>query len=365
MKVKEIKLDALEEGLYRNKNVIYGAGYNGKLLFELCSKKNIRIDAFYDDDESRWGEPYCTKNVLSKEELTILDKNTTNILIANQYTEQIIEKVKNLGFENIYTVLDKIIERDTEVFHFNEYQTDEVYHEELNKLIGISEDRETKQYFEMIRKTVLCGKAINEIRKLYCAETQYFLDCFHGVINDCSFIDAGAYTGDTICAMLEKGIHPSEVYSFEADINNYIKLEKFFKKAVRNDNWHCENYALWDVHTKLGMKFGNFQSKVDAGKDALVEAITIDEYFETIKVGFVKMDIEGAERKALAGGMKVIRRDRPILAISIYHSLDDIVEIPKMLMNDLNDYDFFIRKHANTYAEAILYAVPKELDIKY
>lgn len=113
------------------------------------------------------------------------------------------------------------------------------------------------------------------------------------------------------------------------------------------------------------MKFGNFQSKVDAGKDALVEAITIDEYFDKIKVGFIKMDIEGAERKALSGGMKIIRRDRPILAISIYHSLDDIVEIPEMLMNELNDYGFFIRKHANTYAEAILYAVPKELDIKY
>lgn len=365
MQVKEIRFDTVNQELYSNINVIYGAGYNGKLLFGLCNENHVAVAAFYDDDEGRWGEAYCTKNVISKAELMALDKNTTNILVANQYTGQIVEKVINLGFKNIYTVLDRIVERDTEVFRFYEYSNNKEYHEKLHNLINSGFDRETRRYFEIIKKTVLHGKAIREISNLYCTETQYFLDCFQGVIDKRNFIDAGAYTGDTLRTMVEKGICFPKVYSFEADINNYAKLERYVKKQGKNIHCKCENYALWDMHTKLGIELGNFQSKVGIGKDAAVEAVTIDEYFETINVGFIKMDIEGAERKALAGGMNVIKRDRPILAISIYHSLDDIVEIPRMLMDELDEYDFFVRKHADTYAEAILYAVPEELNIKH
>ena len=75
------------------------------------------------------------------------------------------------------------------------------------------------------------------------------------------------------------------------------------------------------------------------------------------------MDIEGAERKALAGGMKTIKRDRPILAISVYHGLEDIVEIPKLLMRELEEYEFIVRHHSYTYSETVLYGVPRELNI--
>lgn len=365
MEVKEIDFNEVNQELYNNSNVIYGAGYNGKLLFGLCSDSHIVVDSFYDDDEGRWGGLYCDKDVISKTELMELDKETTNILIANQYTGQIIEKLIKLGFQNVYTVLDRIVERDTEVFQFYKYSNNKEYHEKLDRLIDFGFDRETKQYFEIIKKTVLCGKAIKEISSLYCTETQYFLDCFQEVIDKKVFIDAGAYTGDTLRAMVEKGISPLKVYSFEADINNYTKLESYAKKQEKTIQCKCENYALWDGYTKLGIKLRSFQSKVGIGEDAIVEAVSIDGYFEKISVGFIKMDIEGAERKALAGGMKVIKRDRPILAISIYHSLDDIVEIPKMLMEELDGYAFFIRKHADTYAEAILYAVPEELNIAH
>ncbi len=73
--------------------------------------------------------------------------------------------------------------------------------------------------------------------------------------------------------------------------------------------------------------------------------------------------IEGAERKALAGGLNVIKRDRPLLAISIYHGLDDIVEVPKMLMNELEDYSYIVRHHSYTYSETVLYGAPKEQNI--
>ena len=75
--------------------------------------------------------------------------------------------------------------------------------------------------------------------------------------------------------------------------------------------------------------------------------------------------MEGAERKALEGGMKTIKRDRPILAISMYHGLDDIVEIPKMFMwkQEIKNYFFFVRHHSYTYSETVLYGIPEESNI--
>ena len=114
--------------------------------------------------------------------------------------------------------------------------------------------------------------------------------------------------------------------------------------------------------TKLGMKFNNYNARIDLDSEEItVETTTIDEYFKNIKIGFIKMDIEGAERRALTGGMHTIKRDRPILAISIYHGLDDIVGIPKMLMNELDNYEFIVRHHSYTYSETVLYGIPKEL----
>jgi FkbM family methyltransferase len=47
------------------------------------------------------------------------------------------------------------------------------------------------------------------------------------------------------------------------------------------------------------------------------------------RVDFIKMDIEGAEKKALAGAAGTLRKHRPRLAICSYHLPEDPVLIPK------------------------------------
>lgn len=364
MELKELNFNSIEKKIYENKNIIYGAGYNGKLLYQILISKNVTVEAFYDDDQSRWGESYCDRKILTKNELEVFDKKKTNIFISSMYVGQITNKISKLGFEKIYTAIDKLLEKDTEDFKFCEYQNNQDYLNDLDGLISICKDKKTQAYFHVIKKTVQSGKAIRDIIEQYSGEKQYFLKCFMGKLNGINFVDAGAYTGDTVREMMEEGIHPVGVYCFEADYNNFIKLNAFKQQNTKIENLNCENYALWDTPAKLGMKFANYNARIDVKcKEVTVEATTIDKYFENIKVGFIKMDIEGAERKALAGGMKTIKRDRPILAISIYHGLEDIVEIPKLLMRELEEYEFIVRHHSYTYSETVLYGVPRELNI--
>ena len=75
------------------------------------------------------------------------------------------------------------------------------------------------------------------------------------------------------------------------------------------------------------------------------------------EVTFIKMDIEGAELKALKGAKNIILRDKPKLAISIYHKPEDIVEIPLFIKELVPEYKLYIRHYSNDSIETVLYAV--------
>jgi FkbM family methyltransferase len=50
------------------------------------------------------------------------------------------------------------------------------------------------------------------------------------------------------------------------------------------------------------------------------------------QVNFIKMDIEGAERQALAGAAGVLRRFKPVLAVEAYHLVDDAEVLPRVVL---------------------------------
>ena len=80
----------------------------------------------------------------------------------------------------------------------------------------------------------------------------------------------------------------------------------------------------------------------------------------TDKIDFLKTDIEGAEMPALRGAKNLLVNSRPILAISIYHSLDDVVDIPCYLNDLLANYKFFVKHHSFNIDETVLYGIPCE-----
>ena len=71
---------------------------------------------------------------------------------------------------------------------------------------------------------------------------------------------------------------------------------------------------------------------------------------------FIKMDIEGAELKALMGAKETIVQNKPKLAISIYHKPEDILQIPMYLKALVPEYKFYLRQYTMSYLECVLYA---------
>jgi len=99
--------------------------------------------------------------------------------------------------------------------------------------------------------------------------------------------------------------------------------------------------GVWDKDDFLTMNIDDHNSAADSfvinPKDAhatgeKLPLTTIDKLVAELNlpsVDFIKMDIEGAEVKALHGGRESIAKYHPRMALSVYHEPDHPVEVPK------------------------------------
>lgn len=89
---------------------------------------------------------------------------------------------------------------------------------------------------------------------------------------------------------------------------------------------------------RRGHKEGN---KLLASGDTAVEAVSLDEDISE-PVSMIKMDIEGAEKDAILGAANHIKTEKPRLLILAYHFPEDIFEIPLLIHEIRDDYQFYL-----------------------
>ena len=176
-------------------------------------------------------------------------------------------------------------------------------------------------------------------------------------------VDCGAFTGDTIREFKRRICNENwRVYAFEPDSYNYRQLNSLLSRS-RYYARHVMTYniATWSSKCKLYFddKMGD-SSRVSRNKHKwtkIIDANTIDDVLKDEKVTFIKMDVEGAELESLKGAKEIISRDHPRLAISIYHSDSDMINIIKYLRDEYPFYRLYIRHYTWGFTDTICYAV--------
>lgn len=73
-------------------------------------------------------------------------------------------------------------------------------------------------------------------------------------------------------------------------------------------------------------------------------------------VTFIKMDVEGAEYQSLIGAKNTIQKNKPDLAICIYHKQMDFIDLPSLILEMVPEYKIAFRHYTNYECETILYA---------
>ena len=88
-------------------------------------------------------------------------------------------------------------------------------------------------------------------------------------------------------------------------------------------------------------------SQVSDDGNILVNMVCLDDDIKE-EITIIKSDIEGSEVKALIGAKGHIINEHPKLLISIYHSNNDVWQIPKMIKEMDDSYRFYLRYHGGS-----------------
>jgi FkbM family methyltransferase len=179
--------------------------------------------------------------------------------------------------------------------------------------------------------------------------------------NDTIF-DIGACTGETSVWFASEIKRKGHIYSFEPDDVNYNNLEKNIRMNQLDDCITPVHYGLWESNLKLQFSNPGGGNTINAEGEKLSEVIKFDDFIEDKKidnVDYVKMDIEGAEMGALKGASETIKREKPKLAISVYHKASDLVDIPLYLKSLVPEYRFYMKHVTTNFGETVLFATTK------
>jgi FkbM family methyltransferase len=183
-------------------------------------------------------------------------------------------------------------------------------------------------------------------------------------------IDAGGCWGETSLYFADRAGPEGRVVAFEFIPSNLAVFQK--NMAANPELSHRVTLMNQPIWSQSGLKMYYVDwgpgSRVTEDEnlyeyDGQCETITIDDAVARLgldRVDFIKMDIEGAELKALHGAEKTIRAHRPKLAISIYHKMSDFTTIPRWLYSLGLVYDFFLDHHTIYENETVLFAIPRD-----
>ncbi len=171
-------------------------------------------------------------------------------------------------------------------------------------------------------------------------EGSEYTDMRHPVEPGDVVLDCGANVGVFTRHALQKGARL--VVAIEIAPENIRCLKRNFADEIRGGRVIVYPKGVWDKDDSLVLQVYD----VDSGSDSValhpedseegptVLLTTIDKIVAELKldrVDFIKMDIEGAERKALRGAFETVRRFRPALSISLEHGPRDAEDIPALI----------------------------------
>lgn len=198
-----------------------------------------------------------------------------------------------------------------------------------------------------------------------CDAPQYFcLPRFRNGFQE-TFVDAGAYVGDTIERFLwaQNGSFRS-ILAFEPGPVQHAALLRRLERL--RSEWALPEESL-DVRLgALGERDGVLGAGVSSGPlqslaagsvgEGSVRSWALDGIQTQGMTTFLKADVEGMELEVLAGAARTIALHAPKLAVCVYHKPQHLVEVAEAILRIRPDYRLALRQHAPLLMETVLYA---------
>jgi FkbM family methyltransferase len=346
---------------------LYGCGVWGKLLLSFLRQNPLlgeRVRGFLDNNPrliggSAAGLPVFSPDTPRREGLKPLVLLCTD---SSVFLHEMLGDCKRLGYE--CGLLDKVrLECFYGVWKPNLFEDDPA----PAAALAVWADAASKRtYRKLIRVRATCDNA--DLPRP-ASWRQYFHPFIPGK-HYRHYVDCGAYDGDTLKQFMTFTANDFDCYhAFEP---SSMKLPALTRIAGTDPRIRVHPCAVAD--RPGAVRFTPEDARAMAGRVVAdrdvdpasfpfgmeqIAAESIDHLLGGERVTFIKMDIEGVELSALKGAESTIRRQRPALAICIYHNVRDLWEIPLWIHGLGLDYRLYCAHHGLNGCESVCYAVPE------
>ena len=339
--------------------LVYGMGNGADKIISVFEKYQITYSDVFASDGFVRGHSYKGKRVLSYSEACQKYPLGFDVVVSfGSKLPDVIERIYSLEkSHNVYSP-------DVEVCGYELFNEEyfNLHEKELYLARECFEDEISKSVFDDIIRYKLTGKL------KYLKSTAFSEDECDEILN-CnsytSYLDLGAYNGDTVKKYLGLCPNLKRISAFEPDKRNFKKLVAFCEQ-INDVEISPLNCAVYSSDTTLSFSSsGNRNSTAIANgsfehKTTLVDAKAPDSVLES--VDFIKYDVEGLEYEALLGSKRLINDSQPDLLVSMYHKCEDMFKLP-LLVKELNpNYALYLRRLPYIPAwDLNLYAIKKAI----
>ena len=324
---------------------------------------NITIKGIYELNPDKYNFKYKNIDVI-KQSFDTIDWTGAIVITCSYY-----ETIKNKLLENNKDIKERLFLFD---WYFLENKNKSYYldnKETIMNCYNALEDEQSKELYNAL----LNYRYIRDpklIENLYESRTECYLDkVFIDNYKDWLYIDAGSYNADFITTLANKvSINNSMFYIFEP---NKIFYNNIINTLDKNINYKAFNIALCDEDSTMEFmqvpsstshiidkKYNAYKDSIDRNNIDYITTNKLDTIIHKEKVTWIKIDIEWAESTMLKWATEILKRDRPILLLSIYHRRDDLFKLQEYLMSLNLNYKFYIRHYSLSVAKTILYCIP-------
>ena len=313
--------------------VLYGMGLGAEKIMDVLAEYGVEISDIFASDEFVRGHSFRGYKVLKYSEVCEKYEDFNVVLCFASRLDDVIEKIKEINFEHTVFAPDVPVAGgglfSREFISENEEKFDLVYN-------NLADDESRRVYVDILNFKV-SGK-IEYLLNSFADKDEIYRDILKLTPNE-NIIDLGAYDGDTIREFLSHtGGEYSYITALEPDEKNFRKL---LKNTEEMFDIACLNMGAWDKKdTLIFAGRAGRNSKLSAeGKS--VQVIDVDSL--ELAPTFIKMDIEGAELKALCGAEKTIKKHAPKLYVCAYHRNEDLFTLPLKIWSINKDYKIYFR----------------------
>lgn len=326
--------------------IIYGAGSNGKRVADYLQQYPATLEGFSDSDSNKHGKQFQDYPIFSPQQA--IDSGYM-IIVASTWYPQIIASLRTMGAENIINLSLIGLAKQPMI-------------DNVDKRLKAVEQKLADQQSKIIFKTLLKYLLDDTGTPLPLSNYPQYLHPKVLQLQKINMIDGGACLGESLDSFKNYLNNHINMLCIEPELGNIKLLKEKITKMQLNDNIQVIEAGLWSEDTQLKFSSAsasglNVNCNINEQGDIVITTRAIDSICteQNFVPNFIKMDIEGAEVAALIGAKKIITKHKPILAICLYHHLDDLWTIPEYIHTLRSDYKMSLGHHSDNWFETVLY----------